>query len=52
MFSFQAKLKYFLMTVLINHWRNYISLMVLCVSNKKTNFLNLTLNQVKLGLAT
>jgi hypothetical protein len=52
MFSFSAKLKYFLMTALINHWRNYISVMVLWVSNRKTNFLNLTLNQVKLGLVT
>jgi hypothetical protein len=35
MFNFPTKLKYFLITVLINHRRNYISFMVLWVSNKK-----------------
>jgi hypothetical protein len=51
MFSFPTKLKYFLMRLLINHWRNHISLMVLWVSNKR-KILNHTFNQVKLVLAT
>jgi hypothetical protein len=38
MFRFPTKLKYYLRTVFINHWRKFISLMVLWVSNKKNKF--------------